>query len=55
MTDSQALERGYRRVLACYPRSFRRDNEDEILLVLLDATLAATTRGEIAQAISDLP
>jgi hypothetical protein len=35
MTDSAALERSYRRILACYPRSFRRDNEDEILTVLM--------------------
>jgi len=35
MNDITALERGYRRILACYPRSFRRDNEDEVLGVLL--------------------
>ena len=29
------LERGYRRLIACYPRSFRKDNEEEILTVLL--------------------
>ena len=29
------LERGYRRLLAWYPRWFRRENEDEILAVLL--------------------
>jgi len=33
--DTERLERGYRRVLACYPRSFRADSEDEILAVLL--------------------
>jgi hypothetical protein len=30
MTDSEALERGYRRILACYPRAFRRESEEEI-------------------------
>jgi hypothetical protein len=29
------LERGYRRLLACYPRAYRRENEEEILAVLL--------------------
>ena len=29
------LERRYRRLLACYPRAFRRENSDEILAVLL--------------------
>jgi len=35
MNSSPSLERGYRRLLACYPRTFRRENEDEILAVLL--------------------
>jgi hypothetical protein len=35
MTDQEKLERRYRRLLACYPRAFRRENEDEILAVLL--------------------
>ena len=29
------LERAYRRRLACYPRAWRRENEEEILAVLL--------------------
>jgi hypothetical protein len=29
------LERGYRRLLACYPRAYRHENEEEILAVLL--------------------
>jgi len=32
---SSDLERGYRRLIACYPRSFRKDNGEEILTVLL--------------------
>jgi hypothetical protein len=35
MNRSARLERGYRRLLACYPRAFRRENEEEILAVLL--------------------
>ena len=35
MNSSPSLERGYRRLLAFYPRTFRRENEDEILAVLL--------------------
>ncbi len=34
-SESASLERGYRRLLACYPKSFRRENEEEILAVLL--------------------
>ena len=35
MTGPSQLERGYRRVLACYPKAFRRENGDEILAVLM--------------------
>jgi hypothetical protein len=35
MSEPASLERGYRRLLAAYPRWFRRENEDEILAVLL--------------------
>ena len=35
MNESARLERGYRRLLACYPRAFRRENGEEILAVLL--------------------
>ena len=35
MNDSTDLERGYRRLVGCYPRSFRKENEEEILTVLL--------------------
>jgi hypothetical protein len=38
MTDSSQLERRYRRLLACYPRAFRRESEDEMLAVLLATT-----------------
>jgi hypothetical protein len=35
MSDPPALERGYRRLLAWYPRAFRREHEEEMLAVLL--------------------
>ena len=35
VTESAGLERGYRRLLACYPRAYRRDHADEILGVLM--------------------
>jgi hypothetical protein len=35
MNQSARLERRYRRLLVCYPRAFRRENEAEILAVLL--------------------
>jgi hypothetical protein len=35
MTDSQSLERRYRRLLAFYPRRFREEREHEILAVLM--------------------
>jgi hypothetical protein len=35
MSEPARLERGYRRLLACYPRAYRRVNEEEILAVLL--------------------
>ena len=35
MTESPALERRYRRLLAWYPQRFRREQEDEMLAVLM--------------------
>lgn len=35
MSEQASLEQRYRRLLACYPRAFRRENEEEILGVLL--------------------
>jgi hypothetical protein len=32
---SAGLERGYQRLLACYPRSFRDEHGEELLAVLL--------------------
>ena len=43
IADTPGLERGYRRLVAFYPRSFRRENGDEIIAVLL-ATAAPGQR-----------
>jgi hypothetical protein len=50
MSEMAALERGYRRVLALYPRSFRADSEDEILAVLLATAEEGQTRVGLAEA-----
>jgi hypothetical protein len=50
LTDQARLERGYRRVLACYPRSFRRESEDEIVAVLMSTASAGQRRVGLAEA-----
>lgn len=44
------LEQGYRRILACYPRSFRSDSQEEILAVLLDTAAEGQARVGAAEA-----
>jgi hypothetical protein len=50
MSEQATLERGYRRILAWYPRSFRADSEDEILAVLLATAQDGQTRVGLAEA-----
>ena len=50
MSDTAALERGYRRILAWYPRSFRAENEDEVLAVLLATAGEGQTRVSLIEA-----
>src|SRR5580692_2815470 len=38
MSDSTHLERRYRRLLALYPKAFRREREQEVLSVLMDGS-----------------
>ena len=52
-TDSASLERGYRRLLAFYPRAFRRENEEEILAVLMACAQDGQTRPTL-EAAADL-
>jgi hypothetical protein len=49
MTDSAGLEQGYRRLLACYPQAFRRENEQEILAVLMDSARDGQRRPALAE------
>jgi hypothetical protein len=48
-STSTELERAYRRLVAWYPRSFRRDNEDEIVSVLLATAPDGLRRPGIAE------
>ena len=50
MTDHEHLERAYRRLLAWYPREFRRENEQEILAVLLAGAPPGQRRPGLAEA-----
>jgi hypothetical protein len=50
MTGPSRLERGYRRVLACYPKAFRRESEEEILAVLLAMAGEGQRRVRLAEA-----
>lgn len=53
MTDSTSasgkLERGYRRLVACYPRSFRKESGEEILTVLLATARDGQRRPGLAE------
>jgi hypothetical protein len=49
MTDISPLERGYRRVLACYPKAFRRESEEEIVAVLLATAHEGQRRVGVAE------
>ena len=48
MNDSPELEKRYRRLLALYPRSYRSQNEEEILGVLLDTAREGQRRPGVA-------
>jgi hypothetical protein len=50
MNGQDRLERGYRRLLAWYPQSFRRDSEDEIVAVLLSTAEEGQRRVRAAEA-----
>ena len=51
MTGSARLERRYRRVLACYPKTFRRESEEEILAVLLATAREGQRRPGLAESV----
>jgi hypothetical protein len=49
MTNSRRLERRYRRLLAFYPKAFRREHEQEILSVLMAAAAEGQRRPRLAE------
>jgi hypothetical protein len=49
MSGTTELERAYRRLVTCYPRSFRRENEEEIVAVLLATAREGQRRPSIAE------
>lgn len=51
MTDADALERGYRRWLKWYPKTFRREHEAEILGVLMAGARGGQRRPEALECL----
>ncbi len=51
MSDSAILERRYRRLLACYPRAYRREHEQEILSVLMAGAGDGQQRPRLGEAV----
>lgn len=51
MTDAANLERGYRRWLRWYPRSFRREHEAEILAVLMAGARKGQRQPELMECL----
>jgi hypothetical protein len=49
MTETASLERAYRRILTCYPKAFREENEEEILAVLLASAEEGQRRVGLAE------
>ncbi len=49
MSDSAELERRYLRLLACYPRAYRHDSEQEMLGVLMDSARDGQRRPGLAE------
>ena len=52
MSAPTHLERGYRRLLAFYPASFRREHEEEILSVLMDGATEGQQRPRLAESVN---
>jgi hypothetical protein len=52
MSDRSQLERRYRRLLACYPRAFRREHEEEMLMVLLASAREGRQRPGVPDSVN---
>ena len=50
MSEPAALERGYRRLLACYPQPFRSEQGEEVLAVLMAGARPGQRRPGLAEA-----
>ena len=51
MSDSTQLERRYQRLLAFYPKAFRREHEQEMLAVLIAGAAEGQRRPSLDEAI----
>ena len=51
MTDSAHLERRYRRLLAFYPKAFRREHEQELVSVLMAGAAEGQRRPRLAESV----
>jgi hypothetical protein len=51
MSDGHALEQRYRRLLALYPQTFRREYEEEMLAVLLEGAREGQRRPGVAESL----
>lgn len=51
MSDQCELERRYRRLLACFPSAFRREHEEEMLVVLLACARDGLRRPGVADTV----
>ena len=51
MTDSAHLERRYRRLLAFYPKAFRREHEQELVSVLMAGAADGQRRPRLAESV----
>jgi hypothetical protein len=51
VSDLAGLERGYRRLLAFYPRVFRHENEQEVLAVLMAGARQGQRRPTVTEAL----
>jgi hypothetical protein len=52
MTESAGLERGYRRLLAWYPPSFRREHDEEMLAVLMASSEEGQRRPGLRESVN---
>jgi hypothetical protein len=48
MSDTDGLERRYRRLLKCFPAAYRREHEQEIVSVLMDGAKEGQRRPGLA-------